>query len=116
MEYLNGLSLNQLACEHGPMSEPKLRRLAYGLARALTDIHELGIVHRDLKPLNVMLSGDKPRPIDFGLAKVTQESTLTQLTPVEQILGPGLHTARAGHEGCISYEAFTRPLGLLRIP
>ncbi|WP_407287041.1 serine/threonine-protein kinase [Streptomyces sp. BP-8] len=54
---------------HGPLPEHSLRRLAYGLACALLDIHGVGLVHRDLKPSNVLLTIDGPRVIDFGIAR-----------------------------------------------
>ncbi|MEU7430365.1 serine/threonine-protein kinase [Streptomyces sioyaensis] len=54
---------------YGPLPEHSLRRLAYGLACALRDIHGGGLVHRDLKPSNVLLTIDGPRVIDFGIAR-----------------------------------------------
>ncbi|MEU9114889.1 protein kinase [Streptomyces sp. NPDC048483] len=54
---------------YGPLPEFSLRRLAYGLACALRDIHGVGLVHRDLKPSNVLLTIDGPRVIDFGIAR-----------------------------------------------
>lgn len=54
---------------YGPLPEYTLRRLAYGLSRALRDIHGVGLVHRDLKPSNVLLTIDGPRVIDFGIAR-----------------------------------------------
>ncbi|MEW1749062.1 serine/threonine-protein kinase [Streptomyces angustmyceticus] len=53
----------------GPLPEHSLRRLAYGLACALRDIHGVGLVHRDLKPSNVLVTIDGPRVIDFGIAR-----------------------------------------------
>ncbi|MEV0371395.1 serine/threonine-protein kinase [Streptomyces sp. NPDC050636] len=54
---------------YGALPEYSLRRLAYGLACALLDIHGVGLVHRDLKPSNVLLTIDGPRVIDFGIAR-----------------------------------------------
>lgn len=42
--------------------------LAFGLIKALTEIHACGIVHRDLKPGNVIMASDGPKVIDFGIA------------------------------------------------
>jgi serine/threonine protein kinase len=39
----------------------------------MTDIHGAGIFHRDLKPTNIVMSGDTPVIIDFGIS-VTRES------------------------------------------
>jgi len=42
-------------------------RLICDLAKGLTVVHKLGLVHRDLKPDNVILVGEQPVIIDFGL-------------------------------------------------
>lgn len=40
-------------------------------------IHSAGLVHRDLKPSNVLIAGDGPRVIDFGIARATDGTALT---------------------------------------
>ncbi|MGW2394859.1 serine/threonine-protein kinase [Streptomyces lydicamycinicus] len=73
--YIAGPTLSQVVGsyvrqgDYGPLPEESLRRLAYGLACALRDIHGVGLVHRDLKPSNVLLTIDGPRVIDFGIAR-----------------------------------------------
>ncbi|MGA5563902.1 serine/threonine-protein kinase [Streptomyces platensis] len=73
--YIAGPTLSQVVGsyvrqgDYGPLPEDSLRRLAYGLACALRDIHGVGLVHRDLKPSNVLLTIDGPRVIDFGIAR-----------------------------------------------
>ena len=42
--------------------------LAFGLIKALTEIHACGIVHRDLKPGNVIIASEGPKVVDFGIA------------------------------------------------
>ncbi|MGE5289284.1 MAG: protein kinase domain-containing protein [Micromonosporaceae bacterium] len=76
--YVPGRTLEDLVEVHGPVRGPRLQRLAWGLAGALTAVHAAGVVHRDLKPGNVMMVGDDPVVIDFGIAHVGDTTRLTQ--------------------------------------
>ena len=67
--YVAGPSLQEAVMETGPLPEDAVLKLAAGLAEALNAIHAVGLVHRDLKPDNVLLAGDGPRVIDFGIAR-----------------------------------------------
>jgi eukaryotic-like serine/threonine-protein kinase len=75
MEYLEGLDLETLISDQGPV--PRERAVDYVLqgCEALAEAHALGIVHRDLKPANLFLSqGADGKPmiklLDFGISKV----------------------------------------------
>ncbi len=75
MEYLEGLDLESLITDQGPV--PRERAVDYVLqgCEALAEAHALGIVHRDLKPANLFLSqGADGKPmiklLDFGISKV----------------------------------------------
>ena len=68
MEYIRGETL-AARLERGPLPEPAVRRLGAELADAIAAAHARGIVHRDLKPANVMLDGERPKIVDFGIAK-----------------------------------------------
>lgn len=76
--YVQGRSLTDVVRAQGPLRGAALLRLARGLARALAAIHAAGVVHRDLKPANVILAGDDPIVIDFGLAHVLDATRLTR--------------------------------------
>ncbi len=76
-EYVPGAPLDAVVAEQGPLGPEALVRLGEGLSEALAAIHELGIVHRDLKPGNVLMVGDDPVVIDFGIAQVADDSRLT---------------------------------------
>jgi Protein kinase domain len=76
--YVPGPTLEEMVRSRGPLSGPGLRRLACGTAEALTAIHAAGVVHRDLKPGNVLLTGDRPVVIDFGIAQSPDATRLTQ--------------------------------------
>jgi serine/threonine protein kinase len=75
--YVPGPSLADAVTEHGPLPAASVLALARGLAEALSAIHAAGVVHRDLKPANVLLAGDGPRVIDFGISRAVEASALT---------------------------------------
>lgn len=76
-EFVPGAPLDAVVQQQGPLSAAALARLGRGLSEALAAIHDVGIVHRDLKPGNVLMVGDDPVVIDFGIAQVADDSRLT---------------------------------------
>jgi Protein kinase domain len=76
--YVAGPSLAAEVNAHGPLSPGAVLMLAAGLAEGLVAIHSAGLVHRDLKPSNVLLAGDGPRLIDFGISRSMDSSALTR--------------------------------------
>ncbi|MFK4102839.1 protein kinase [Streptomyces sp. NPDC019531] len=78
-QYVPGRSLADRIRERGELKDTELRQLALGLVEALRDIHRAGVVHRDLKPANVLMAGDGPRVIDFGISRAAENhNTLTE--------------------------------------
>jgi WD40 repeat protein/serine/threonine protein kinase len=75
--FIHGPSLQQAVAEDGPFSLERVCGLGAGLAEGLAAIHACGLVHRDLKPSNVILAGDGPRIIDFGIARAAEASPMT---------------------------------------
>jgi len=81
MELVAGVALDERFPEGKPVDVDRSLRLVRQVASALQDAHELGIVHRDLKLGNVLLMepagfGDFVKVVDFGLAKLLDESAL----------------------------------------
>nr|WP_277349023.1 protein kinase [Streptomyces sp. HNM0575] len=66
--FVPGVSLEVLVAKYGPLPESSVRALGGALARSLMALHSAGITHRDLGPHNVILAGDAPRVVDYGLA------------------------------------------------
>jgi serine/threonine protein kinase len=75
--FIEGPSLQEAVSRDGPLPPDKVRVLGAGLAEGLAAIHAHGLVHRDLKPGNVILAGDGPRIIDFGIARAVDATGLT---------------------------------------
>ena len=80
MEFVAGGSSTLLARE-GRLSVTRACRLAGQILSALEHAHGQKVIHRDLKPGNVMLVqspdprlGEMAQILDFGIAKITENS------------------------------------------
>jgi len=51
------------------LSEPQIRNIMYQIFKGIEHMHKYGFFHRDLKPENLLISGDKVKIADFGLAR-----------------------------------------------
>lgn len=89
MEWLEGKTLEDEFHAQGQLSFKRILHLLRQIAAALDTAHAQGVIHRDLKPANIMVlprgsRGDENRDLvkvlDFGLAKVTSESTDLQVS------------------------------------
>ena len=75
--YVPGLSLHDHVQEEGALAGDDLLWFADCLAEALEAVHAVGVLHRDIKPSNVIMEGRTPILIDFGLARVAEDSRIT---------------------------------------
>ena len=81
MDYMDGMDMaDRLASGALPTSEAVA--ISKAVLSALGAAHAEGFIHRDLKPANIFMertaSGDEPRVMDFGIAKMTEVAGLTQ--------------------------------------
>jgi serine/threonine protein kinase len=85
MELLRGEDLASLFGRSGPPPLPLGIRILTEAARGVAVGHRSGLVHRDVKPGNIFLVRDdhgepQVRVLDFGIAKLIDDDTLSQLT------------------------------------
>src|SRR5881397_395288 len=69
MEFFPGHTLAAILSERGPLDPASAVHLFVPVLDALTYAHGHGIVHRDVKPGNILVSDDRVKVTDFGIAK-----------------------------------------------
>ena len=75
MDYVEGINLDRVVREHGPLPVSDAIDYLIQAARGLEAAHEKGIVHRDIKPGNLMLDRrGTVRVLDLGLARIVDAS------------------------------------------
>ncbi|HET8975611.1 MAG TPA: serine/threonine-protein kinase [Solirubrobacterales bacterium] len=76
-ELIEGETLRTLA-RRGDLSDRLVAEIGADCAAALAHAHRAGVVHRDVKPENVIVAaGGAAKLVDFGIARITGERTLT---------------------------------------
>ncbi|MCY2995819.1 MAG: SUMF1/EgtB/PvdO family nonheme iron enzyme, partial [Planctomycetota bacterium] len=89
MEYVDGVDLNKLVRQCGPLPIPDACELVRQAALGLQHAHEHGLVHRDIKPSNLMLTrGGQVKILDLGLAFFRMGPTVgEELTRPDRAMG-----------------------------
>ena len=91
MEFLEGMDLESLVRQHGPMPAPRVVHVLRQICDSLDEAHARGLVHRDIKPANIHLGRvgrreDFVKVLDFGLVKAASIGGDTSLATIEGII------------------------------
>ncbi len=107
MEYVDGLTLRDLARDEAPLSEDRLRDVARSLLGALGAIHEAHLLHRDLKPENILVEKSGRIVVaDFGCGALRTglgEDRRTQFAGTPRYAAPELFRGGAATPGTDLY-------------
>jgi len=125
MEYLPGMSLEQIVDMHGPLPPGRIIHLLAQTCDALSEAHQQELVHRDIKPANIFAAKrggthDVAKLLDFGLVRsletdadmrLTQDGTVTgsplYMSP-EQARGDQVDVRSDIYAlGCVAYHLLT---------
>ena len=89
MELVEGEPLTNII--RGGIPEAEVLRIGRAVAEALAEAHAKGVIHRDIKPDNIMVSGNRVKVLDFGIAKwispADDSATLSLLTQKGIVIG-----------------------------
>jgi len=101
----------------GPLPMKTAILYASQIAAALAEAHGKGIIHRDLKPGNVMIAKSGIKVLDFGLAKLATDETITAshiamgtpayMAPEQRQGKPADARSDIYSFGCLLYEMLT---------
>ena len=79
MEFIEGMNLEQLVHQRGPIPFPEAIPLFQQALFGLSQAHRMGVIHRDIKPSNIIINRQGiVKVMDFGIARVVGHSRLTR--------------------------------------
>ena len=91
MEYIEGCSCAEILRDDGWVEVDQAVAIVEQACAGLHYAHRHGVVHRDVKPGNLLRSRDgEVKLADFGIAKATEQSSITQ---VGSVLGTAAYLA-----------------------
>lgn len=74
MEYVKGMTLQQILEERGPLELREAQEIASQFLAGLQEIHRAGLAHGDVKPSNIMVTRTgRVVVMDFGLARAVED-------------------------------------------
>lgn len=120
MEYVPGLSLEELVHADGPQPPERIAWILIQVCRSLREAHTRGLIHRDIKPQNVMLCNrggedDTVKVLDFGLARNVDASGGSRITETQLLIGTPHYIApeRILDPACMDPRSDIYSLGIL---
>jgi serine/threonine-protein kinase len=91
MEYIEGQSGAEILRSRGWLPADETVPIIVAACAGLDYAHRKGVVHRDVKPGNILRANDhRVKLADFGIAKATEQSSITQ---VGSVLGTAAYLA-----------------------
>jgi eukaryotic-like serine/threonine-protein kinase len=80
MELLDGLDLETLVRDFGPLPPARAMHIIRQVCHSLAEAHAVGVIHRDIKPANIYvcrmgLEHDFVKVLDFGLVKADRSAS-----------------------------------------
>jgi serine/threonine-protein kinase len=98
MEYLEGITLEELVAIDGPQPAARVVALVAQVCGSLAEAHAVGLIHRDVKPANLMLCergriADVVKVLDFGLVKPVAEPDDAKVSRADAIIGTPAYMA-----------------------
>jgi serine/threonine-protein kinase len=96
MEYIAGVTFDQLVERCGPQPAARVLSLLRQASGALAEAHGKSLIHRDIKPANVMLCdrggiADMVKVLDFGLVKQLDDGADVDLSSANVLMGTPLY-------------------------
>jgi CheY-like chemotaxis protein len=109
MEYVEGISLDRVIADEGPLPVERACNFARQTALGLEHAHACGMVHRDVKPHNLMLTpAGVVKILDFGLARFASEVPLAQAESATAAVSPLAPAPESYQDGPDTATALTR--------
>ena len=111
MEYIDGITLEELVERCGPLPAARVSHFLKQACDAIVEAHGVGLVHRDIKPANIMIChrGGIPdflKVMDFGLVKeLGTEPSQPERTDISLAAAPTV----VGTPLYLAPEAISRP-------
>jgi len=116
MERVKGMRLDEYTRRERPDRTTRIRILI-AMARSVHAAHRVGVLHRDLKPGNVLVDGEgRPRLVDFGLARLTDDPTDVRMTETGRVMGTAAYMSPeqvAGDNALIDTRSDVYALGVI---